>query len=476
MTQLEQQMQAELIVTQTLCNYLADYLTLKGVPSTSDEGLDTLVPKVLLISGGDSENYMTYSGFENRTDSTISIDETTGVFTLAPTTTLFNVWTNGTGKHVITTTQTKTIVADQTISYLYIDENGVLQLSTSPWNLTDGSNAPCAIVFKDGNNYTLTDERHGFARNRAWHEWAHNNIGTMYRSGLVGTFTNTTLSVTQGVIADEDIVFDTLSTKTTTSLWYRNGASGMRMVRNSTTPYSLNGATIQYDNGSGALQPVDNNKYACSWVYGSNDATEPIYTVIGQGQFNTSALALSSASPIINLSTAEWKLLYKVIYQNKNGVTTRIQTVDYRTVQTGVATTQVTPTSHANLTERDAANSHPATAISVTTPSGFTSVEADGLFTEIATRVTTNYTYKIEDTSVPTWAASTKYVNFAFQAQINIADLSESDFVNVVFGVNEAVSGNYAAAIEQYAGYILVFAKVNTAITIPTISVTKIDL
>ena len=48
--------------------------------------------------------------------------------------------------------------------------------------------------------------------------------------------------------------------------------------------------------------------------------------------------------------------------------------------------------------------------------------------------------------------------------------------MNVVFGVNEAVSGNYAPAIEQYEGYILVFAKVNTAITIPTISVTKIDL
>lgn len=90
--------------------------------------------------------------------------------------------------------------------------------------------------------------------------------------------------------------------------------------------------------------------------------------------------------------------------------------------------------------------------------------------------LTNNQTYKIEDTSVSTWAASTKYVDFAFEAQINIADLSESDFVNVVFGVNEANSGNYAAAIEQYAGYILVFSKVNTAITIPTISVTKIDL
>ena len=48
--------------------------------------------------------------------------------------------------------------------------------------------------------------------------------------------------------------------------------------------------------------------------------------------------------------------------------------------------------------------------------------------------------------------------------------------MNVVFGVNEAASGNYASAIEQYAGYILVFSKVNTAITIPTISVTKIVL
>ena len=91
-------------------------------------------------------------------------------------------------------------------------------------------------------------------------------------------------------------------------------------------------------------------------------------------------------------------------------------------------------------------------------------------------RWTNNYTYKIEDTSVSTWVASTKYADFAYKAQINIANLTEDDFVNVVFGVNEAVSGNYAAAIEQYAGYILVFSKVNTAITIPTISVTKIDL
>ena len=90
--------------------------------------------------------------------------------------------------------------------------------------------------------------------------------------------------------------------------------------------------------------------------------------------------------------------------------------------------------------------------------------------------LTNNRTYKIEDTIVSTWSASTKYAGFDYQAQINIANLTENDFVNVVFSVSDANSGNYAAAVEQYAGYILIFSSVNTAITIPTIVVTKIDL
>ena len=52
MSILHEQTLYELGVTQSLCNYLADYLTLKGVHSTSDEGLDTLVPKVPLITSG----------------------------------------------------------------------------------------------------------------------------------------------------------------------------------------------------------------------------------------------------------------------------------------------------------------------------------------------------------------------------------------------------------------------------------------
>jgi hypothetical protein len=88
--------------------------------------------------------------------------------------------------------------------------------------------------------------------------------------------------------------------------------------------------------------------------------------------------------------------------------------------------------------------------------------------------LTNNYTYKIEDTIVSTWSASTAYAGYGYQAQINITDLNEADSVNVVFGVNEAISGNYTPAIEIYSGYILVFAKVDTTIIIPTIEITKI--
>lgn len=49
MTPLEQQMIDELVVTQGLTNNLAANLNTKGVPSNTDEGLDTLVPKVLQI-------------------------------------------------------------------------------------------------------------------------------------------------------------------------------------------------------------------------------------------------------------------------------------------------------------------------------------------------------------------------------------------------------------------------------------------
>jgi hypothetical protein len=340
------------------------YLTAEVDPTVPSWAKESTKPSYLVSEITGYETLKTFAGFVNRTDSTITVNGS-GVVTLAPATTSFTVYTMGT-KHVLTNTQTVTVTEDQNITYVYLDSAGVLQKSITAWDLTSGLNIPVAIVFKDGSIYALTDERHGHERNKAWHNWAHNNIGAMYNSGLTGTFGNTTLSVTQGVIYDEDLKADTGSTRTTCSLWYRNATTGMRLIRGSNYAKAVSvGGILQYDNGSGTLQDVTNNRYATNWVYATNDPTEPIYCVVGQGDYSNLTGARNASAPTINLSTAEWKLIYRVIYQRTAGTPSGVyvESADFRTVQTGVPTSAST-TDHNALINRDATNSHPASAIS----------------------------------------------------------------------------------------------------------------
>ena len=78
MSILNDQTLHELSVAQTLTNDLADNLTTMGVPSSNDEGLDTLVPKVLTIptGGGGGVAQTTYEewqeGFGVNWDSVIA--------------------------------------------------------------------------------------------------------------------------------------------------------------------------------------------------------------------------------------------------------------------------------------------------------------------------------------------------------------------------------------------------------------------
>ena len=338
----------------------------KLVISNTDKGSD-----VDLSSYAIEEDVMKYAGFENRTDSSIGMSGNNFQITTASN---YNIYINGSGKQTINSTLSVEITADQTITFVYLDmdgENVRINASTTPWDIKTGTAIPLAIVFKDGANYAVTDERHSYNRNLEWHNWAHNNIGAMYFNGLAGTFTDTTLSIAQGTIYDEDIRFDTGETKTTTSLWYRNATDGMRIIRNSTTPYAtvdMSGTPgLAYDN-NGTLTSVGGNAYAVNWIFASNDSTEPIYTVVSQQSYVSLFQARNATLPTINLSTAEWKLLYRVIFQRTTPGGTEtisfIEASDFRNVQTGVPVTALSPTSHSILTDRDATSSHPATAIS----------------------------------------------------------------------------------------------------------------
>jgi hypothetical protein len=267
------------------------------------------------------------------------------------------------------------------------------------------------MVFKDGTIYEVQDERHAAQVDRYIHEAIHDCIHTMYQSGFGATFGDTTFSIAQGVTHDEDLEHDSGGTKTACAMWWRNAAlTSMRVLLNITTPWYSSAGAPQYDL-AGTITPVPSNRYFCSYVYATNSTQYPIYIVVGQSVHTTIEAARNEALPSILLSTTEWKILYKAIYKESGGSAVYQEATDFRTVTAGPAGTY-TPTDHASTINRDAANSHPATAIS-NTPAGSiaaTTVQAaiDELDTEkSATTHTHTGTYEPANANIQTHVTGT---------------------------------------------------------------------
>ena len=114
----------------------------------------------------------------------------------------------------------------------------------------------------------------------------------------------------------------------------------------------------------GALTGADANKFVCYYIYVSTDVAYPIYCQVGQAQHTTIAAARAEAVPVMaGLSTAEWKLLYRVIYKNVSSTPTYQESQDYRLVSTGPAAAS-SGSVHNSLIGRDDSTCHPITAIS----------------------------------------------------------------------------------------------------------------
>ena len=64
---------------------------------------------------------------------------------------------------------------------------------------------------------------------------------------------------------------------------------------------------------------------------------------------------------------------------------------------------------------------------------------------------------------------SATYTDFPYQSRIALEGVTANDFVEVVFGINEALSGNYAPVCLTEDGYVTIYSKVSDPITIPTI-------
>jgi hypothetical protein len=366
--------------------------TAKNSPLTNAEvdnnfiNLNEEIENTPTIIGNITEDMI---GFENRTDSVISFDPTTRVFTLTPANTSFTLYQNG-AKIVINSTKTITITdsnAGRYIKYNPVSET-LEEIFTYPTFAEDILVAYIAWDPINDNAIVFGDERHTAARDTTWHRHQHLNVGAIWRSGGSISYTaNSASAITVGIgapleLLDEDITHSITHSNTPTGYYqqvlegtaeiptvYKDGAY-YKQTAPATVPWlaPTAGGYLKYNpitNGTGALTDSVNNKYIVYWLVLTNDTKYPIKAFIGHIQHSTLDSAFSEAFAPDILSLPELAVMYQVVLSTgnyANSVKAVISVIRKAVAGTSYANA-LTPTDHGNLSGRSAANQHPIDAI-----------------------------------------------------------------------------------------------------------------
>ena len=345
-------------------------------------------------------------GFENQTDSYISFNDSNRTFTIAPKSpaTSYNVW-YGLRKFTKTTAESIQIGNTAGLHYIYFNNsNGIL---------TDSSTFPnfnqilVSFVYWNGTkNIGVSDERHGMVMDWNTHKYLHNTVGCRYESGLVltnllvGTGAsdlNAQVSLTGGVINDEDLRYTIIRTATPTNpfeqelglstsipaqipIYYRTGTGADNWTADVATNFicRTSGGTsatrLAYNldtAGTWSIAQVASGNFVAMFIYATNNKDYPIIAVMGQRQdtnlLNSQTNATLDTLTFGNMLSAEFKILYRLILQTNlsyaNSVNAFITNItDYRAVSTLPSGTYIS-TNHSSLTGLTELNAHPASSI-----------------------------------------------------------------------------------------------------------------
>lgn len=96
---------------------------------------------------------------------------------------------------------------------------------------------------------------------------------------------------------------------------------------------------------------------------------------------------------------------------------------------------------------------------------GFTYGRVDGAWGKI--RVVFN------NVSASSWVKDSTYSDYEFKCDLECTGVTENDYAEVVFDVNEASSGNYAPVCDTQANIVRIYSKISDTITIPTVVIIK---
>ena len=211
-------------------------------------------------------------GFVVREDSTISFNNSTRVFTIAPVSTSYEVWTKGT-KRVVSSSKTVTITNTSGLYYVYFDADGDLQQQSSFFNLE--TQTPVAYIYwnaTQGYASFIADERHGVVMDWRTHEYLHRTHGAQFASGFsASNYTvggngsldsHMQLDLAGGTFYDEDLKIQITHSNSPSNIWEQDlqGPAKIPMfyLNGSAAEWNIDVPT-DYPLKQGTLRPRYNN-------------------------------------------------------------------------------------------------------------------------------------------------------------------------------------------------------------------------
>ena len=233
---------------------------------------------------------MERSGFPNRTDSTISRTDTSPdrTFRIEPAVSTFDFYVMN-EKFTKSSAQTAQWTDVPGLHYFYFDDNGDLQ-HTATWS--DAlllEYAIVAMIFWDGTDSYMADERHGLTMSGRTHLYLHKAIGAVWVSGFGVTISSidgdgssnshAQFAVDNGTFFDEDIQHNVvdgtdleLSPIAQLPIVYKSGAAGAWVIVDPDNfpclyngkPSGYTGTRAPYNQWTGStwqLTEVGNNDY-----------------------------------------------------------------------------------------------------------------------------------------------------------------------------------------------------------------------
>lgn len=288
-------------------------------------------------------------GFPNRTSSSVSFDNTTRTFTIAPTGDSFDVWCKG-KKYTVTEAQSVQIGSTTGLYYIYYSNAGLLSYRVSYFDWENDT--PTSYVYWNATTGTATyfaDERHGVALDWATHEYLHRTRGAVLANGFSASNyvldgdgsldSHAQIDIGGGTFFDEDLeVLISHNDTPTPNTWQQDlqgpakipvfYISGTEWFKDTATNFPLKqGATFpvfnSFDGSSWSIVEGGSNKYIVNFIIATNNLNEPVISVLGQGDYSNlgdaEAIQFSDLA-LDGFPSVEFRPLYKIVFQIGNYV------------------------------------------------------------------------------------------------------------------------------------------------------------